>query len=183
MERRHLEDSVAAYAHLRGLLMLPLGALFVVAALANAEVLPTWSFPAAVALAAAVCWAIVGHYRRHYGRVTQSARGQRRDVAAIAVALVAVVAATALLGDLPVNSLAIGFAAGMLGGSAITPGLRSHHVAVWGALLVVGAVPVWDGADSSNVALVLAGAAVAICGLLDHRAFLHTFGPPADAGA
>jgi hypothetical protein len=62
------------------------------------------------------------------------------------------------------------------------PGLRPHHVAILGALLVAGALPVWDGADSANSGLLLAGIAVALTGVFDHRAFLHTFGPSADAG-
>ena len=44
-------------------------------------------------------------------------------------------------------------------------------------LLVVGALPVWTGADPSNVALVLCGAALIVCGVLDHLAFVRTFGP------
>jgi hypothetical protein len=183
MERKQLENTVATYAHLRGLLMLPAGALFVVAALANADVVPGWAFPVALVAGGAMCLAIVEYYRRNYGRVTQSARGHARDAAGVALAVVAVIGASVALRDLPVCGLAIGFAVGMLAGYAITPGLRGHHVVVWGALLLVGAVPVWDGAGSANAGLALAGAAVAICGLLDHRAFLHTFGAPADAGA
>ena len=49
---------------------------------------------------------------------------------------------------------------------------------IFGALLVAGALPVWDGADSANAGLLLAGIAVALTGIFDHRAFLHTFGPP-----
>jgi hypothetical protein len=183
MERKQLENAVAAYAHLRGLLMVPLGALCVVAALANAEVVPTWAVPAALVAGGVICLAIVEYYRRRYGRVTQSAHGQARDAAAIALAAAGVIGASVLLGDLPVNGLAIGFAIGMLAAYAVTPGLRSHQVVVWGALLLVGAVPVWNGIDSANAGLALAGVAVAICGLLDHRAFLHTFGSPVDAGA
>ena len=47
-----------------------------------------------------------------------------------------------------------------------------------GALLVTGALPVWTGADPSNIGLLLAGVAIAVSGALDHRLFLHTFGPP-----
>jgi hypothetical protein len=54
---------------------------------------------------------------------------------------------------------------------------------ILGALLVAGALPVWDGADSANAGLLLAGIAVALSGIFDHRAFLHTFGPTVDAGA
>jgi hypothetical protein len=175
MDRRELESAAATYAHMRGLLMLPVSALLVVSALANAEVLPVWSFPAALVPAAVACLAILRYYRTHYGRVTHAS--QAKDAAAIAVAVISIVACGVLLGDLPVNDIAIGFGLGMLAGSAITPGLRAHHVVVWGGLALAGAVPLWDGPDPENAGLVLAGAAVAICGLLDHRAFTDRFGP------
>jgi hypothetical protein len=65
---------------------------------------------------------------------------------------------------------------------ALGPGLRAHHVVILGALLVAGALPVWDGADSANAGLLLAGVVVALTGVFDHRAFLDTFGPTVDAG-
>jgi hypothetical protein len=43
-------------------------------------------------------------------------------------------------------------------------------------LLVVGALPVWTGEDPSNIGLLLAGVAVILSGLFDHRLFLRTFG-------
>ena len=79
--------------------------------------------------------------------------------------------------DLPVNPIAVTFSILMLAGYAIGGVLRAHHVAVWGTLLVVGALPVWTGADPSNVGLVLCGAALIVCGVLDHLAFVRTFGP------
>ncbi len=83
--------------------------------------------------------------------------------------------------DLPVNAIAVTFALFMLIFYAIVVGLRAHHVIIWGALLVAGALPVWGGADPSNVSnigLVLAGVAVMASGVFDHRTFVHTFGPP-----
>jgi hypothetical protein len=50
---------------------------------------------------------------------------------------------------------------------------------VWGALLVAGALPVWTGDDPSNIGLLLAGVAIMVDGVLDHRLFVQTFGPPA----
>jgi hypothetical protein len=182
VERRQLEQAAVTYSHLRGLLLLPLGALCVLAALANWDVVPEWSFPAGVAVAAGVCLLIGRHYREHYGRLSVSDRQRRRDIAAVVVALVVVIGASAALQSLPVNALAVAFALAMLAAFAISPGLRTHHVVVWGALLIVGALPVWDGDDSSNVGLVLAGVAVAITGVFDHRAFLGTFGRAADVG-
>ncbi|MEA2178648.1 MAG: hypothetical protein QOG77_1945 [Solirubrobacteraceae bacterium] len=183
MQRRQLESAVATYAHLRGLLLLPLGVLLVVAALANEEILPTWSFPAALIVAGLAALPILRHYREHYGSVRPSPRTRLRNGAAIAAAVVTMIATTVLLAGLPVNTLAVGFALAMLAGYAIGVGLATHHVVVWGALLIGGALPVWDGNDSGNAGLLMAGVAVAVAGILDHRAFLHTFGPPADAGA
>jgi hypothetical protein len=175
MDRRDLESAAATYAHMRGLLMLPAGALLVVSALANAGVLPVWAFPAALVPAAIACLALLRHYRAHYGHASHT--GQTRDVVAVVVAAFAVVASAVLFGELPVNTVAIGFGIGMLGSYAITPGLRVHHVVIWGGLLLAGAVPLWNGADPENAGLVLAGAAVAISGLLDHRVFTDRFGP------
>ena len=36
----------------------------------------------------------------------------------------------------------------------------------------------WNGADPSNIGLVLSGVAVMVCGVFDHRLFVQTFGPP-----
>ena len=69
----------------------------------------------------------------------------------------------------------------MLISYAIYVGLRAHHVIIWGALLVAGALPVWNGANPSNISnvgLVLAGVAVMVSGVFDHRLFVHTFGSP-----
>ena len=62
---------------------------------------------------------------------------------------------------------------------AAVVGLRRHHVVIWGALLVAGALPVWNGSDPSNIGLVLAGVAVMINGAFDHRVLARTLGPPA----
>jgi hypothetical protein len=74
---------------------------------------------------------------------------------------------------------------------AMSVGLRAHRQVVFVALLVVGFVPVWEHAgESGNAGLVLAGVAVAIAGILDHRLLVRTFGPsrgldgePSDARA
>jgi hypothetical protein len=78
--------------------------------------------------------------------------------------------------DLPVNPIAITFAVVMLVSHLLGAGVRTHHVVIWGALLVAGALPVWDGEDPSNVGLVLAGVAVMLSGLLDHRHLVRSFG-------
>jgi hypothetical protein len=79
--------------------------------------------------------------------------------------------------DLPVNSTAAGIAACLLAYHAVTVGLSAHHMIVWGAVVVAGLLPVWDGADPSNVGLVIAGAAAMVTGIFDHRLLMRTFGP------
>jgi hypothetical protein len=63
----------------------------------------------------------------------------------------------------------------MLASYAIVAGLRTHHVVIWGGLLVAGLVPVWGGADPSNIGLVLAGLAGMTNGIFDHRLLVRTF--------
>lgn len=61
-------------------------------------------------------------------------------------------------------------------------GIRRHHLVVWGALLVAGALPVWSAADPSNVGLVMTGVAVAVNGVLDHLLLLRVLTPAVDHG-
>ena len=143
MDRTHLERAAVSYGQLRGLLLVPVGVLFGLAALANWNVLPDWALATGVALVGLVCVRINQHYREHYGHVRQTARQRRRD--------------------------------------ALGAGLRTHHLVIFGALLLAGALPVWEGEDSANAGLLLGGVALALTGAFDHRAFLRTFGRPAGA--
>jgi hypothetical protein len=196
MQRRDLETAAASYSYLRGLFFLPLGVVFVLAALANWEVGPlrhTWAFPVAAIVVGAVCLPIARYYNENYGRLTPSTRQEVRGAVAVAIALAVMIGGSALMRsnaawslDLPVNAVAVSFALVVLISYAMGVGLKTHHVIVWGALLLVGAVPVWNGADPSNIGLLLSGVAVMIGGVFDHRLFVQTFGPPTalgDAGA
>jgi hypothetical protein len=188
MARRDLETAAARYSYLRGLLCIPLGGLFILAALGNSEVGPlrhTWAFLLAALALGAIYLAISRAYNARYGRLTPSTRQQVRAGVAVLIAVALMLAGASLLRshaawslDLPVNAIAVCFALVMLASYAIGVGLSAHHVIVWGTLLVVGAVPVWDGADPGNVGLVLAGVAVIVCGVFDHRLFVQTFGSP-----
>jgi hypothetical protein len=173
---------------MKGLLSVPLGLLFVVGALGNWEWGPfrhAWAFLAAAAAIAAAYAAINRHYTERYGRVTPSS-GQQTKAAAVGLAGAAVMfGATMLLRsraswslDLPVNAIPATFGLLMLAYYAVVVGLRPHHVLTWGALVLAGLVPVWDGADPSNVGLVLAGVAVMVNGVLDHLLLVRTLGPP-----
>jgi hypothetical protein len=188
MQRRNLETAAAKYSYLRGLLFVPPGAVFILAALGNWEVGPlrhTWAFPVAAILVGATCLPITRYYNEAYGRLTPSTRQQVRGALAVALAPAVIVGGSLLMRsrvdwslDLPVNATAVSFALVMLISYGIGVGLKVHHVIIWGTLLVVGALPVWNGADPSNIGLVLAGVALMISGVFDHRLFVRTFGSP-----
>src|SRR4051794_17562705 len=188
MERRTLETAAAHYSYLRGLLFLPAGGLLILSALANWEVGPlreAWVFPVVAVALAVLCLPVNRYYRAHYGRLSPSTRQQVRGAVAVAVGAAVVVGGSLLLRsraawslDLPVNATAVTFATVMLISYALGVGLKAHHVVIWGGLLVAGALPVWDGADPSNIGLVLAGVAVMLSGVFDHRLFVQTFGSP-----
>lgn len=186
MERKKLESAAAEYTYLKGLFGIPMGFLAILSALGNWEWGPLRHplvfVGAALALGAA-CLPISRYYNERYGRVTLSARQQMR------VAMVAVIGAPVFFGasllarsradwslDLPVNATAALFALLVLASVAVSVGLRAHHVVIWGALLVAGMLPVWDGADPSNIGLCLAGVAIVATGILDHRLLVRTFG-------
>jgi hypothetical protein len=85
MQATELETAAARYSYLRGLLFLPLGGLFIVAALGNSEVGPlrhAWAFLLVALALAAVYVAINRFYNEQYGgsprrRASRSARGSR----------------------------------------------------------------------------------------------------------
>ena len=75
MQRRELETAAAHYSYLRGLLYLPVGGLFVLAALGNWQVGPfrhAWVFLLVALAIAAVAVAINRYYNEVYGRLTPS---------------------------------------------------------------------------------------------------------------
>ena len=123
-----------------------------------------------------------------FSRLTPSTRQQARAAVAAPIAVALVLGGSLLLRsradwsvDLPVNAIAVTFALLMLISYAIGVGLKTHHVIVWGALLMAGALPVWNGPDPSNIGLLLAGVAIMVSGVFDHRLFVRTFGPPRGA--
>ena len=189
MERKTLETAAANYSYLRGLFYIPLGSLFFLAALGNWEWGPlrhTWVFFGAVLVVGAACLPINRYYNENYGRLTPSTRQQFRAVVATIVSVAVMVGGAFLLRgragwslDLPVNPIAVSFGLLMLAYYAIVVGLRTHHMVIWGSLLVAGLLPVWGGANlsnTSNIGLVLTGVAVIASGIFDHRLLVHTFG-------
>jgi hypothetical protein len=189
MQRRDLETAAARYTYLRGLLLIPAGLLFVIAALGNWKVGPfrhDWVFLLAVLAIGAVYLVILRYYNEHYGRLSPTTAQQAQALAALVLCAVLMIGMSLLLRsraewslDLPVNAITVSFAIVMLASYAITVGLHRHHVIIWGTVLVAGALPVWDGADPSNVGLIIDGVAVMVSGVFDHRLFVRAFGTPA----
>jgi hypothetical protein len=179
VKRQELESAAFEYFNLRGLFGVPIGALFVLAALGNWRWGPlrhAWVFLLCVATIGVASLLIHRFYNENYGRVTLSRRQQVRTTIVTGVFAPLMVVGWFLLRsrvgwslDLPVNPMAASFALTMLLYYAATIRLRAHHILIYGALLVAGLLPVWRGDDPSNIGLVLAGVAVATAGLLDHR--------------
>src|SRR3954454_21625205 len=130
MDRRRLEDAAVSYAHLRGLLLIPVGALFLLAALANWDVVQTWVLAAGVVIVGLLWLAIRHHYREQYGSVRTSTRQQARDTIALLLACAIVIGVSVVLRVIPVNAMALRFPVAMGIGYAFGPGLRTHHVVI-----------------------------------------------------
>jgi len=189
VERTELETAAANYTYLRGLFFIPLGVLPIVSALGNTGWGPlrnTWVFLAVLALIGIACLPINNFYNKHYGTLRASAGQQARAAAAVVLAIVVVVGGSTLLRsraswslDLPVNATAVTLSLVILLSYAAGRVLKAHHLIIWGTVLVVGAIPLWDGADPSNIGLAIVGVALMVNGVFDHLLFVRTFGPPA----
>jgi hypothetical protein len=187
MEREQLQSAAVSYTYFKGLYAIPGGLVAIVASLGNWAWGPLrhdWVFLAVLALLGASCLLIARYYDEHYGRATLSTRDQVRGAVVVVAGVPLVFGVSLLLRsradwslDLPVNPTAALLAALMLASYAAVGVLCRHHVIVFGALLVAGLLPVWNGADPSNIGLFLAGIAFIVAGILDHREPVRTFGP------
>jgi 4-hydroxybenzoate polyprenyltransferase len=196
IERRTLESAVAVSTSLRGLGLVPVGLIQVLAALAVWHVGPfdhLWVFSVAALLVSASVLYIHRYYDEHYGRATfsRSRRQRVRARVAITVGIASTIVVYVVLtsGDLPFNPMAVAWAMSGLTATLVTPGPRTHRLIIWGALLVVGLLPVWHG-DPWTIGVLLGGATYAVVGILDHLVLVRTLGPSAspslearDAGA
>lgn len=187
MSRQDVDRAVAENTHLRGLIGVAGGLLAIFSALRNEERWPflsDWVFVPAILLLALAAWGVSRYYNRHFGRATPAPGYERRMVLALVVAVPAVIVGSLFLSsraswslDLPVNTTAISLGLVLLISFAATVRLRLHHVVIYGALLLVGAMPVWErGGMSGNTGMYLAGAAMILGGLLDHRLLVKRFG-------
>jgi hypothetical protein len=186
VERRALESAVSNSLYLRGLGLVPLGVIFIVAALTTWKVGPLrhlWVANIAILAPLPLTFWINRYYEQHYGHVTPSTRHWVRVGVHIAAFVALAIGVWVLIArsDLPLNVFATVAGLGMLMLSAVTVGLRRHRVIIWGSLLLAGLLPIWnDDADASAVAWLLAGAAYIATGIFDHRLLVRIFGDSAD---
>jgi len=184
MDRRELETAAARATYLRGLTAVPLGLLFVITGVGNLGWGPLGEpvvFLACVTALAAGYAAVTGYYNDRYGRVRLDRRRQLRfTVASFACFGIGLIGGTMLdfRLDLPSSAFAVTFGVAMLAWFAICTGLRRDHLLVWGALIVIGLLPVWGSLDDrASAGWLPVGVATIVAGILDHRALVRSFGP------
>jgi hypothetical protein len=184
MDRKGLELAASKVAYLRGLLAVPLGALFLLTGLGNLGWGPLrspWVFLTCLA-GLVLTWAAINrYYNEHYGRVSPGHRPLVRYVVPWTVFPGALIGGRLLQTWLhpPVSLVAALFAVAMLTWYTLCVHLQAHHVVIWGGLLIVALVPVWGSfADDASVALLPIGAATIINGVMDHWALVRGFGSP-----
>ena len=186
MDRKQLEAAAASNHYRRGLLAIPFGLVLIASGLGNMAWGPfreLWTVPAAIVVAGGLYLLGVRYYNDHYGRVTlrTGLRNTLGMIGAVAVMIGGPVLVQAF--DLPLNGFGLAWAIVALGYYAVTVGLRPHHIAIWGTVLVASLLPVWGDprtSDSPNIGLIVVGVAAIVSGLLDHRLLVRTFGSSAD---
>jgi hypothetical protein len=190
MERKELEAAAARGTHLRGLFAVPTGLLVLMTGLGNLGWKPLVDplvFIACLVVLAGLTFGINRYYNVHYGRVRLLRQQQLRLTLASFVCFGVPMVGGTILDlrlDLPVSLFDALFGAAMLVWFAICVGLRADHVVVWGALIVIGLVPVWGGFDDrASVGWLPMGVAIIIAGLLDHLALTRSFGLTSEAHA
>lgn len=188
MERRELETTAARATYLRGLLTVPLGAIFILVGVGNLG----WAEPLARPVVFLGCLAVLAagwlglnrYYNEQYGRVRLANDQQLRFALASLVCFgIPMIGGTTLdfRLDLPVSAFVVLFGVGMLAWFSLCVGLRPRHLVVWGALIVVGLLPFWGGFDDrASVGWLPIGVATIVAGILDHRALVRSFGPATD---
>lgn len=187
MKRRSLESAAATYPYLQGLWALPLGFLIILTGISNLEQRPSEPLMLGILGGGLLLCGVAGlyisrYYKDHYGEVTPTkSRQVRHAVANVAWVVVLFVGAGKFLFwsiDSNFCVYASAFALATLVYYAILVGLRTHHVVIWGPLLVAGLLPIWGGLGLNRdpVAMMVGGVALMASGLLDQRLLTRAFG-------
>jgi hypothetical protein len=181
MERRMLLETAHNYPYLQGLYAIPAGLVCFLSVPVNLYQGPSEAsvlgvFGLGLLLCLVACVRIARYYRENYGEVTVTASRHVRQAVALIAWAATLFCATKLVAtpDQTAGVLAAGFAAGVLAYCTILVGLRAHHVAVWGTLLVAGLLPIWGGAGVDWSAVPI-GVAFMASGVLDHRLLVRSF--------
>ena len=182
MDRNSLLAAGPTYTYLRGLLAVPIGIAFLLAGATYLELGPfgsLWVFWGGALACLAAGIAVDRYYRRHYGRVTPPRESRVKDAVWTVFGVVALIGFAVLdsIFELPVNGYVLAYALMMFGYIATSIGVKLRHAVVWGALLLAGLLPVWNGVDEISVGLLPMGIATVIGGLLDHSVFVANLGP------
>lgn len=188
MRPEDMTIAAAENTYFRGLFGVLGGLLLILSSLGNAGWGPfdhDVAFFVGLAALGAAALGLNRYYNEHYGRSRPTIRHHRRMAVAMLVGAPAVFLGSLLLSsraswslNLPLNTIAISMALIILMVSAATVGVRMHYVVVFGTLLVAGLLPIWEREGmSGNTGLWMAGVALIVCGLLDHRLLVRKFGP------
>ena len=182
MDRKTLESAATRVTNLRGLLGIPGGLLFMAVGLGNLGWGPfshDWFF-IVVVLALVMSFAYINrYYDQHYGRATLTSKREITNQALNGVFFGLGLVGGILLDfnfDVPISLFTICFALAMFGWYAVAIGLKAHHFVIWGALLIIGLIPMWGSLDDqTSVAWLPIGAAAIICGLMDHLTLARSY--------
>jgi hypothetical protein len=182
MDRNTLLEAGPTYTYLRGLLAVPIGAVFLLAGVTYLEWGPfgsQWLFWGGALACLAAGLLIDRWYRQNYGRVTPPREARVKDAAWTLFGIVAVIGFAVLdsIFELPVNGYVLAYALMMFGYITTSIGFRLRHAVVWGVLMVTALLPVWNGVDEVATGLFPMGIATLIGGLLDHSVFVANLGP------
>ena len=182
MDRNNLVTAGQTWTYLRGLIGVPIGAVFLLAGFTDREWGPfgsPWLLWGGVLVCLAAGFLVDRWYRQNYGRVTPPAGTRVRDVAWTVFGVIAVIgfAVVDSLYDLPVNGYVTAYGLMMLGYIASSIGLKLRHAVVGGSLILVGLLPVWGGVDDVGLGLFPMGIATMVSGAIDHRVFVANLGP------
>jgi hypothetical protein len=186
MQVKTLAATAAHYPYLQGLWVLLFGFLLLFTGLSNLHQRPNDALLVGIFSAGLLVCGVGGlllarYYRTTYGEVTPTRQRQvRHAVAVVAWIAVLFVAGGKLLWwspDSPLCVYATAFALATLVYYAIVVGLRTHHLVIWGSVLVAGLLPIWGGlgVDRDAVAMFPLGLALIVSGLLDQRLLVRTF--------